>query len=38
MEPTKEKWKLINIVQKSHIDHCCDKNITANFYSICDLY
>lgn len=38
MEPTKEKWKLMNVVQKSHIDHCCDKNVKADFYSISGLY
>lgn len=43
MEHTKEMWKLMNVVQKSHIDHCRDKKVkdkktTADFYSICGSY
>lgn len=38
METTKETWKLINGIQKSHVDHCCDKNVRVDFYSICGWY
>lgn len=38
MEATKEMWKLMNVVQKSNADHCCDKNMMADFYSICGWY
>lgn len=35
MQTTKETWKLM---QKSHVDCRCDKNVMADFYSICGWY
>lgn len=38
MDTTKETWKLMDVVQKSQVDHCCDKNVRVKFYFIYGRY
>lgn len=34
MKVTEETWKLMNGMQKIHVDCCCDNKLRVDFYSI----